>query len=176
MAAMARRNGAHVIEGYFPNALPPEERFDVITFNDVFEHLPDFNRMVENIRAHLTSGGILVINIPVSEGAVFRLSRAAARLGLKGPLARMWQQGLPSPHLSYFSTSTLTRLMERHGLKLVKSGPLTSIVTDGFYERIRADKAVSPVRAGLTYAAGRTLAYFGNALPSDIHFFAFKFR
>ena len=40
IAALARGKGLGVIDGYFPDALPAGERYDVITFNDVYEHLP----------------------------------------------------------------------------------------------------------------------------------------
>lgn len=176
MAALARKSGVNVIEGYFPDAIPDGQRFDVITFNDVFEHLPDVNRMADSIRERLTPTGTVIINLPVSDGAVFRLSRIAARFGPVGTLARMWQLGLPSPHLSYFSSATLPRLMERHGFRLVKSGPLTSIATDGLYDRIRADKNMGAAKAVAVYAAARAIALTSSALPSDIRYFAFKLR
>ncbi|NBJ11438.1 class I SAM-dependent methyltransferase [Microvirga arsenatis] len=174
MAALSRKAGIHVIEGYFPEALPDGARYDVITFNDVFEHLPDVNKMAQSIRERLTPSGVVIINLPVTDGTIFRLSRMAAQLGMKGSLARMWQQGLPSPHLSYFSTENLPRLMERHGFRLVKSGPLTSIITNGLYERIRADRNISIPKTLPVYAAARAIALSSRFFTSDVWYFAFR--
>jgi SAM-dependent methyltransferase len=105
----------------FPDAAPG--RYDLITFNDVFEHLPEPAKMMRAVAERLTPNGRAIINLPVSDGLIFRITRLAARLGLCGPLERMWQKGLPSPHLSYFSPHTLQRLAEANGLTLIRSKP-----------------------------------------------------
>lgn len=176
MAARAREHGHEIIEGYFPNALSAGRKFDVITFNDVFEHLPDVNQAADAIAERLSEEGVAIINLPMSNGTIFQLARAMARAGIRRPLARMWQEGLPSPHLSYFSPSTLTRLMERHGFHLVRSGALTSITTDNLHERIRYDRDLGRVQASVFYVGARVLFPIIQMLPADIRFFAFRRR
>ena len=174
MAARARASGHDVVHGFFPDALPTGALYDAITFNDVFEHLPDVGAMARVLPGALRPGGVVIVNLPVSDGLVFRLSRQAARLGLRGPLQRMWQVGLPSPHLSYFSAATVPRLFAANGFTLVRSGPLEAVITEGLYERIRYDRAVGPVKAAALYAAARMVKLAVGAFPSDIQYFVFR--
>lgn len=174
MAEFARAAGLPVLEGYFPQVLPPSMRFDAVAFNDVFEHLPDVPAMARATAEALAPGGIAIVNLPVAEGFIFRTARTLARLGLRGPLARMWQQGLPSPHLSYFTAPTLCRLFERHGLRLERQGRLASITVEGLYARIRFDRATGPVRAAILYAAALAAAAVARFMPADIRYFVFR--
>ena len=50
MERRARSAGHNVIAGAFPDAMPAGARLDAITFNDVFEHLPDVNGMAQILR------------------------------------------------------------------------------------------------------------------------------
>jgi hypothetical protein len=174
MAARARAGGHNVIEGFFPDAMPAEAKYNAITFNDVLEHITGVETIVRRLPSFLEQGGLVIVNVPVSDGLIFRLSRQAARFGIRGPLARMWQRGLPSPHLSYFSASTLSRLFERAGFKLVRSGALVSISTRDLYRRIRYDRAVGPGKAAALYAAARGAKLIVGAFPSDIQYFVLR--
>ncbi|HEX6137905.1 MAG TPA: class I SAM-dependent methyltransferase, partial [Casimicrobiaceae bacterium] len=57
IAAQAVRRGHTVTHGRFPQALPAGVRFDVIVFNDVFEHLPDPRGALGAVHAALRPGG-----------------------------------------------------------------------------------------------------------------------
>jgi 2-polyprenyl-3-methyl-5-hydroxy-6-metoxy-1,4-benzoquinol methylase len=70
VAGVAARNGVRVRVGLFPDVLAPQEQYDVITFNDVLEHLPDVRAAVAACHDHLRPGGLLSINIPNSRGLV----------------------------------------------------------------------------------------------------------
>jgi SAM-dependent methyltransferase len=174
MAQQARAAGHEVVVGFFPESLPPGEGFDAVTFNDVFEHLEDLERTLEAVRDRLKPGGLLVINLPVSDGLIFRLARAAARLGIRGPLARLWQQGLPSPHRSYFSVATLRRFVEPHRFILETSGTLTSLKNEGLYQRIRYDRGLGAGKAVAIYLVARALIPIVGLFPSDIRYFIFR--
>lgn len=168
VAARAAVQGAPVIPGFFPDALPAGATYDAISFNDVFEHLPDPQAMAAAARARLNPGGVLILNLPLADGAIFRLARVAARLGMSGPLARMWQEGLPSPHLAYYSTRNLTRLMRAHGFNVVGAGRLPAMTTKGLWPRIRYDRSVSAPKAAILYLAAVGLTALGALLPPDI--------
>ena len=168
IAARAKAASAPVIEGFFPEALPANAGFDAITFNDVFEHLPDPHAMARAAQDRLNPGGLLVLNLPMAEGAVFQLARLASRLGAKGPLARMWQQGLPSPHLAYYTRRALLRLMAAHGFEPVAQGRLPSLTTKGLWARIRYDRSVSAAKAAVLYVAAAGLTAVSAILPADI--------
>jgi len=174
VAKRARAGGHEVLAGFFPDDLVGDERFDAVTFNDVFEHVPDTNGLAFAVRDRLNTGGLLIINLPVSDGFVFRLARLAARFGVVGPLERMWQLGLPSPHLSYFSISTLQRLINRAGFHLLKDGALQSISNVGLYQRIRYDRNIGVVKAAVLYIIARAINAAKSYTVSDVHYFIFK--
>lgn len=139
VAALAQAEGSRVRQGYFPQALEQGERFDAISFHDVFEHLPDLDGVLRAIKHHLRPGGLLVLNLPSSEGVFFRVARRLARLGMPGPWHRMWQLGMPSPHLHYFNADNLEALLRRHGMEVVERSQLPSIVREGLMARLRFD-------------------------------------
>lgn len=115
IAAQARARHPQVVTGFFPDALAPEERFDLISFHDVFEHLPDPAAALAACRARLNDGGLLIVNLPSSKGALFRIARALDRCGVHGPFDRLWQRGFPSPHLTYFHPDLLGAFVARAG-------------------------------------------------------------
>lgn len=174
IAAIARRAGHDVTVGYFPAALDERTRFDAIFFNDVFEHLPAINEVIESLKRHTTGGGWVVINLPVSEGIFFRIARLLARFGARGPYRRLWQADMPSPHLSYFSGANLIRLFKNHDFDLVKVDTLRQISTKGLLNRIRYDRNISPLAAYLYYLGALVLMPALTLLPADIKFFAFR--
>ena len=131
--------GFETIKGFFPNDLPVGGTYDLIVFNDVFEHIADPVSAIKACDRHLNAGGMAVINLPSSLGFFYRISKFMQRVGMSGPFERMWQVGFPSPHVSYFSPGTLQTLVEQNsGLKKVDGFTLPSIVRTGLKERVSA--------------------------------------
>ena len=126
--------------GFFPDVLSPDEMVDIITFNDVLEHLPDPAAAVESSFSHLVEGGLLSINIPNNRGFAFRIARLAARLGAGGPYDRLWQKGLQSPHLWYFNPDSLAELGAKFGFKIARIGHLPAITRAGLWHRVHMDR------------------------------------
>lgn len=136
MVEHARARGLDVRTGYFPTALADDEQADVISFNDVLEHIPDVRAALSACADHLPPGGLLSVNIPSASGLAYRIATVLARLGIRGPYLRLWQYGLPSPHVHYFTPDGLQRLVERHGFAVVRRRPLSSIRRQGLWERV----------------------------------------
>jgi SAM-dependent methyltransferase len=147
VAEIARGGGVPVRLGRFPDDLPSGETYDVITFNDVFEHLPDPDEVLDRCLERLRPGGCLVLNLPDVRGLGFRLSRALRRVGVRGPYERLWQVGFPSPHLWYFSRRGLVSLLNRHGLGVPFVGSLPSVTRRGLWQRVHFDRRPSPASA-----------------------------
>lgn len=135
MVDHARARGLTVRPGYFPEALG-DERADVITFNDVLEHIPDVDAALAACAEHLPPGGLLSVNIPSATGLAYRIATVLARVGFRGPYLRLWQYGLPSPHVHYFTPDALGRLVERHGFAVIRRRPLSSIRRQGLWARV----------------------------------------
>lgn len=146
--------------GYFPDDVEADERFDVITFNDVLEHVPDPRQVVASCRDHLSPNGILSLNIPSSAGVLFR-SAVAVRRRRRVPALfdRLWQVGLPSPHLWFFDRAALSRLCHEEGFDLVTGQQLPSVTWRGLWGRAHMDRSPSPLTV-----AGVGLASIGAPL------------
>ena len=170
MADQARRHGLSVIFGLFPQDLPDSAMFDVISFLDVFEHLPAPHEAAAACFRRLLPGGLLVVVLPSSRGVLFRLAHFLCRLGLHGPLDRLWQRGFPSPHLSYFQPATLEAMISPQGFREVYRSTLPSFSRNGLWQRLRYDRRASRLVCVLQWLALNLLSPLLSTLPSDISF------
>lgn len=169
IAEVARRTGLPVLEGLFPDCLPIGEKWDILVFNDVFEHLPDPATAARICRDVLSPGGLLVLNLPTSGGVVFRLANLLASLGRVATLERLWQRGFPSPHLYYFDRKNLAALCANAGFVPSVARALPSIELNGLWSRVRMDKRVSLASAVVQCTALIVLyPIFRWIAPSDI--------
>jgi SAM-dependent methyltransferase len=160
--------GLPVREGYFPDALRDGERFDVIVFNDVIEHIPDIDAALAACHARLSEEGILILNLPNSAGFFYRLSKLFSRVGWSAPFERLWQKDLPSPHVHYFQPGNLARLVGKHGFAQVHSQELPSLRAKGLLERMRCAGNIAGPALYLQYAAVLCTIPLLRAFPSDI--------
>lgn len=164
----ARGKDLSMRNGYFPDALDASEVFDAIVFNDVFEHIPDSRATLAAIARHLSPGGLLVLNLPNSEGVFYRTARLLRRLGAGGPFDRLWQLGFPSVHVHYFNRANISALCAREGFQVVQAQSLPSLSHHGLKERIAYDRNIGGVRATLLYLLLRCALPVLRWLPSDI--------
>lgn len=164
----AAARGLPVRAGFFPDALDVEERFDVIVFNDVIEHIPPISAALQACSDRLNPGGILILNLPNSKGFFYRLSKLFARLGWPAPFERLWQKDLPSPHVHYFQPKNLSRLVTAHGFDLVHSAELPSLRAKGLLDRLRCTGGMSTLALYAQYAAIMCAIPLLRAFPSDI--------
>jgi SAM-dependent methyltransferase len=160
--------GHTVTQGFFPQDLAGSDRFDAIVFNDVFEHLPDVVAALNACRDRLVVDGLLVLNLPSSRGVFFRAAALLDRIGVGGPYRRMWQYGFPSPHLSYFSPSTIDRLATAQGFERAYKGVLASLGTRGLWSRLRYGGTGSILNSAGIWAMIALTAPLIRAAPADI--------
>jgi SAM-dependent methyltransferase len=165
--AVALSRGLDVRRGYFPEALAPGERFGVIVFNDVLEHIPDLAGALAAAADRLSLGGLLVLNCPDQRGLFFRAASLLDRLGVHGPYNRLWQRGLPSPHVWYFTPGMLERAAARHGFALERSVRLVTVDLRGLWARIRTDRSTSLPVALASVAFAWVTWPVSRLLPSD---------
>lgn len=111
-AAHARAMGLAITEGFFGRETAKHlGRFDAVHMNNMLEHVPDPAALVEAARDLLEPGGVLCVGVPNDFSP---LQSAAAASGM----APWWVA--PPHHLNYFDFDSLTRLLERHGLRPVE--------------------------------------------------------
>jgi SAM-dependent methyltransferase len=169
MAKRSAQRGRPTRIGFFPQVLEPGERFDVIVFNDVIEHIPDIRTALRDCHDRLPPGGTLVLNLPSSRGLFYRLSKLMVRAGLRGPFDRFWQVGLPSPHVHYFAPDNLTKLVESEGFELRHDAELPVVVPEGLWQRLTMVGKVNRAVAALQYLAIRgVIMPLAKIFPSDI--------
>ena len=106
--------------GFFPDVLAEtEQHFDIIALNCVFEHVPDIDGMIDTFKRYLEPHGSVMLNVPVSSGFMFKVSRVLHALRVRYPFDRIWQKGFVSPHLHYFASQNIAPLFSRHQMRLV---------------------------------------------------------
>jgi 2-polyprenyl-3-methyl-5-hydroxy-6-metoxy-1,4-benzoquinol methylase len=138
LAEETRLRGYDVINGFFPSAQGlAGKRYDIIIFNDSFEHIPNLQDLIQSIQNHLDKpNGMVIINIPSSGGIIFKTAFLLYRLGIHAPFDRLWQKGFASPHLHYFNVRNLKRLFERRGFVMKYTAPLCYYTIKGLWKRI----------------------------------------
>ena len=166
IATVAAQRGHRVSTGYFPDAVPEGERFDVVAFNDVLEHFVDVHGAVAGAARCMLPGGLLLVSAPDSRGTMMRAALALAKVGRHDLLDRLWQRGFPSPHLSYFDRGSLRRLAARHGFEPRHAGSLQSLRLRGTWARLHMDRkpTIASTGAYLALVAAMPLLH---VLPSD---------
>jgi 2-polyprenyl-3-methyl-5-hydroxy-6-metoxy-1,4-benzoquinol methylase len=153
MANKASENGFNVVNGYFPSALNPTSKFDIIIFNDVFEHIPDINETLQYCKNFLNDDGMLIMNLPNSGGIFFRLAKMLACLGFSGPWNRLWQVMFYTPHLHYFNTKSLDKLLKKYNFENKSTAiELEAVNLNGLWKRLSVDKSNNLLVKILLYA------------------------
>jgi SAM-dependent methyltransferase len=168
-------NNLHVIYGFYPDVSPKREQgYDFIIFNDVFEHIPDINALVESLKKDLADDGILVVNIPMSTGFFYKMALRMHRLGMNSSLTRMWQFNFHSPHMNYFNEHNLKLLFGRYGLSAINVLKLDTLDFSSVKERIMADKGMNKIKALFLSTALSLMKPLITSAEPDIKAFFFK--
>lgn len=103
--------GLDVITGALEAADLPPASFDVITFWDVIEHVPDPLSTLSAAVRLLKPGGTMVLKTPNVDGLYPQASLKVA------PKVGFWGHPEPPGHLFQFSGDTLSRLAKQAGLE-----------------------------------------------------------
>lgn len=143
-----------------------ENEYDVIVFNDVFEHMQDPDLALEKSIRMLKDDGFVLINAPVSSGFIFTMVRIAARLGMTSPYRRIWAQGLSSPHIYFYAETNLETLLTKYNLEPVSKGRLVALATEGMYQRVRS--TYSPFSALAISILASAFTLISNVFPADV--------
>lgn len=162
----------NTVNGYFPGILSNKEKFDLISFNDVLEHIPDTRAALKGCYKHLNKNGLVVLNLPSSKGILYKISKLMHRLTFPSPFERLWQKGLPSPHVHYYKPKNLQRLATELNFKVIYSGKLQSVSRAGLKERIGYDASDKSIlrrtKNFIVYAGLFIVSPVFSVLPSDI--------
>ena len=148
-------------------------KFDVVVFNDVFEHLENLDLILIQLKSILKTNGQIVINLPSSDGLIYKFSNILNKIGFTNFYDRLWQKKLASPHLSYFNNSNLKMLFNKHGYNLIHTTSLDTVSKKGNFIRLNSTikyKFICFLLSGLLFL----FYYFQKILPKDIILHIYK--
>ncbi len=114
-AQIAQANGLEVFIGTLTEANLASATYDVVTLNDVIEHVPDPINLITECQRLLVDDGVLVIGTPNLDCLFNKLTWQLWRLFGIG-----WSAVTPPHHLYQFSAKSLNRLLSQSGFKLIK--------------------------------------------------------
>jgi SAM-dependent methyltransferase len=164
----ARQGGFEVRHGYFPDCLASTERFDVIVFNDVLEHVVDLDAVMASVRHYLNPQGIVVFNSPDRSGVFYRIANVLDAFGVHGPFDRLWQRDVPSPHMWYFTKDDLFRIGGHYGLAKCGTVQLKTISLRGLADRVFYFEKQSKLVSIGGFLAALAMLPVLRLLPSDL--------
>lgn len=170
-------HGANRLEvhyGFYPAPdIKKDDGYDFIIFNDVFEHIKEVKSLITAIQSDLNQNGLLIINLPMSDGFFYRSAALLHRLGFSSFLGRLWQFNFHSPHMNYFNGRNLKQLLSGNGFMPVADFKLESLDFTAITERIKADSGISRPKAASLATALRLLKPVIRAAKPDIRVFFF---
>jgi len=89
--------------------------------------------------------------------------------GIKGFFERMWQVGMPSPHVHYFNQRNLTSLLKNHAFSVKEKGRLDTLSLSGLYTRLTySDKKINLFKTIPMYCLISLALPLLKLMPSDI--------
>lgn len=170
---IAKAKGLPIRNGFFPEILEEHERFDIIIFNDVFEHISDLHEMLAVCNTHLNKDGLLVVNLPSSSGIIYRTSKLLLKFGVPSFFKRMWQYKTPSPHLHYFNPNNLSKMLSKR-FYVEEAKNLKSITASGLWERLFITSEPNKFIGVLSYLCMLVCMPIMPFLPKDTFFIIAK--
>ncbi len=115
-ADIANRNNLNVVSGFLLDCNFPKNSFDLLRLGDVLEHSNNPEKLIDECKSFLKTGGLLVVSIPNMDSLW-----AKSTYYLYSMLALPWSVLEPPHHLLYFSKSNLDLFFEKKGFSLVKT-------------------------------------------------------
>ena len=90
-------------------------KFDLITMNDLIEHLENPDEAIKKARLLLNEGGCIYISTPKGDSLVCKLTRGR------------WLHRKPREHLYVFTSDTMTEMLKNNGFKVLYFGTIGRI-------------------------------------------------
>lgn len=116
LSEIARKHfGLNVKTAFLENADFDDSFFDIVTMTDVFEHVAEPKKLLDEVHRILKKDGILFIKVPNGLFNLFKLCSAR----ICGKLSN-YDIFDSYEHLVHFSQNTLNAMLERSGFKAVR--------------------------------------------------------
>jgi len=161
--AQERFGKERVFSGTLDQAGFERDFFDAVFMVDVIEHVKDLDGFMANVWRILKKQGIAAIVTPDAGSFSYKL------------MGRSWPH-IKGEHLYYFSASTLQKLLEKHGFRLLSVLPSLKVLTVGYAQRhfltyrvpflsvvVKATELLTPAKLGKWKCTVRTGELFAIA-------------
>lgn len=112
LAEHAARAGAQIVQGRYRSDMFEGSSFDVISFIQVIEHIPDPRSVIRIAHRHLRAGGILCIEVPSRTAPHFLLYQSSRIKWFIDP-----PRGVISNHVNYFHPASIRYLTQAEGFE-----------------------------------------------------------
>ena len=139
----------------------------------MLEHLQDLDLVINQIKKLLKKDGLVIINLPSSDGIIYKISKILYFLNIKKFYNRLWQKNQASPHLSYFNKDNLNDLFKKYNFDKILNTTLDSVDRRDNFKRINStlnNRVISSLLASCVFI----FYFFQKILPSDIILIFFK--
>ena len=134
--------------------------------------MKNLNNVIYETKKLLKKEGLIVLNLPSSNGFIFRVSKILLNFGINKFYDRLWQKGSCSPHISYFNKENLVSLFAKDDFQKIDSGNLDTVKLNN-YRRFKDLFKSYPVVIFFSFLT--SLFYFLQFfLPKDIIYVIFK--
>jgi len=104
----AIRNGIQVYESIAQTGI---RAYDIISAINVLEHVPNPKEIIEELKSHLSPGGVLVIQVPNDFSQLQEIVKTKA-------MGREYWVSAPD-HINYFNFDSLVSLLQKCGMEVV---------------------------------------------------------
>lgn len=121
-AMSARESGLQVVIGCYPRIVGTGAPYDVISFMDVLEHLPDPREVLLKTKELLNPEGVVVIQVPDQLCLLYQLAKWMCQVSfgrLDFAFRRLWLTELDFPHRFYFGIRSLFLLLSTCGYQVM---------------------------------------------------------
>ena len=140
------------------------KRFDVITLNNVLEHVPDPTTFMINLKKNIKKNTLIILTVPSD------FSDLQKETNKKVSKKNYWM--CPPEHLSYFNKKNLNLLFSKHNFYELKSGNLKSL--DANISSRFSNLYDSSFKRSTFSMLCFLFVFFQQILPKDIMFIFFK--
>lgn len=105
----AKERGLNIHKGTLDDNKFPPNTFDVVTYQDVIEHIPDPVSELKKVKRILKPKGIVFLVTPDIGGLWHRI------------LGRLWYHHKPGEHIMYFSQKSLAMALKKAGFENIET-------------------------------------------------------
>ncbi|MEO5910945.1 MAG: class I SAM-dependent methyltransferase [Pelobium sp.] len=125
----AIKRGLKCVQGFFPNSIIIDTKFDMVIMTQVLEHIEQPLKLLKNIYKQLEKGGLILLNQTNFESLIVKIQK------------ENWYAWLPKQHYWHFTPKGIKEISANLGFKVVDC-QYSNLVSLGRKEKLIRDLAI----------------------------------